>query len=91
MNSLTKQCCKCRQDKPIEAFHFCSRSPDRRQYWCIACRAEYDRGRRDLEPLGHGPLEPESIARLLANWKPPIVNVTLVQVTHRKREAIRSG
>jgi hypothetical protein len=74
LDSLTKKCGKCRQDKPIEAFHLCSKAPDGRQYWCITCRAGYDNARR-LEPLGTGPLEPEIVCKLLS-WKPPIVSIT---------------
>jgi hypothetical protein len=89
LDSLTKNCGKCRQDKPIELFHYCSKAPDGRQYWCITCRAGYDATRR-LEPLGAGPLEPETVTRLLSSWKPPIVSVTLVQISTRIWEATGS-
>jgi len=68
------------------AFHVNASMPDGRQYRCKACRTIYDK-RRNLDPLGAGPLEPDMIARALSNWKPPAMSVILVQVSTRKREA----
>ena len=88
MNTPSKRCSRCKQDKALEAFHFCANSPDKRQYWCVECRAAYDRARNELQPLGEGPLQPESITRMFLNWKPPVVSVRIVQVSVRKREAV---
>lgn len=45
MNRLTKVCCDCRDEKPLDAFHNCADSPDGKQYRCIPCRKAYDRNR----------------------------------------------
>lgn len=65
---FSKRCCACGRVKDLEEFAFCTRAPDRRQYQCRSCRAEYDRRRKLFVVVPNAP-----IVRL--HWKPPAVNI----------------
>lgn len=81
-----KRCCDCKNEKPLEAFHACSRAPDKRQYSCIECRADYDRLRqisRDSYSQDYRAAR-RAISQLLKLWKPPKV---IVHIQSMNQEA----
>ena len=54
-----KTCSKCRQPKELASFSLCAKSPDGRQYHCIACQRERNRAQRGIprvRPIKHGGL-----------------------------------
>jgi len=54
-----KTCSSCRQSKELESFSLCAKSPDGRQYHCIACQRERSKARRgvpSVSPITHGGL-----------------------------------
>jgi hypothetical protein len=87
LSLFTVRCCDCGHVKSTDEFQYCAKAPFRAQYRCTTCRAGYDRI-RNIVASRRKMMEIDPIPRLLAMWKPPAVNVALVEVVPRAREAV---
>lgn len=44
-DSTEKQCTRCKDTKPLDAFHVKRSEPDGRQKWCKQCISDYGKDR----------------------------------------------
>tara|TARA_R100000781_G_scaffold1447_2_gene2390 strand:- start:1239 stop:1580 length:342 start_codon:yes stop_codon:yes gene_type:complete len=68
--AITKSCCACKEDKPLEEFHKDSREPDGRRPDCADCRNKNKKIIRDLRKIvGEPPQNCQCCGRPAKNHK----------------------